>query len=152
MRDLFTIHGEFDVYRYQTFIFSIVVGARRYPALFLLNSTLLGILGLSQVIYIGGKLVTPTSMADLNKSIDDLWQAAKKFRASAITANSGVLPANLTAAAVCANQTTYDAYMSLATHIATLFSMQTGTAVSAEKLQPPYGEPSSACSQRLAAG
>jgi hypothetical protein len=41
----------------------------------------LGILGLSQVVYIGGKLVTPTSMADLNKSIDDLRQAEKKFRA-----------------------------------------------------------------------
>ncbi|WFT96999.1 hypothetical protein QA633_08085 [Bradyrhizobium barranii] len=141
-RDLFTTDGEFDVYRYQSFIFSIVVGGAliiggvTQLSSFEIPQTLLGILGLSQVVYIGGKLVTPTSMADLNKSIDDLRQAEKKFRASAITANSGVLPASLTAAVVPANQTAYDDYMSLATDVATLFSVQTGIAVAPSKLQP----------------
>lgn len=141
-RDLFTTDGEFDVYRYQSFIFSIVVGGAliiggvTQLSSFEIPQTLLGILGLSQIVYIGGKLVTPTSMADLNKSIDDLRQAEKKFRMAAITANSGVLPANLTAAVVPATQTAYDDYMSLATDVATLFSVQTGLGVEPTKLQP----------------
>ena len=53
----------------------------------------------------------------------------------AITANSGVLPANLTAV-VPATQTAYDDCMSLATDVATLFSVQTGLGVEPTKLQP----------------
>jgi hypothetical protein len=141
-RDLFTTEGEFDVYRYQSFIFSIVVagaliiGGVTQLSSFEIPQTLLGILGLSQVVYIGGKLVTPTSMADLNKSIEDLRQAEKKFRASAIAANGGILPANLAAAIVPASQAAYDDYMSLATDVATLFTAQTGIAVPAARLAP----------------
>jgi hypothetical protein len=141
-RDLFTTDGEFDVYRYQSFIFSLVVagaliiGGVTQLSSFEIPQTLLGILGLSQIVYIGGKLVTPTSMADLNKSIDDLRQAEKKFRASAIAANNGVLPANLQAAVVAASRGPYDDYMSLATDVATLFTAQTGIAVQPAKLQP----------------
>lgn len=141
-RDLFTTDGEFDVYRYQSFIFSIVVGGAliiggvTQLSSFEIPQTLLGILGLSQVVYLGGKLVTPTSMADLNKSIDDLRQAEKKFRAAAITANAGVLPVGLAAAIVPASQTVYNDYMSLATDVATLFSVQTGIGVEPAKLQP----------------
>ncbi|UWU76473.1 hypothetical protein N2603_42500 [Bradyrhizobium huanghuaihaiense] len=141
-RDLFTTDGEFDVYRYQSFIFSLVVagaliiGGVTQLSSFEIPQTLLGILGLSQVVYIGGKLVTPTSMADLNKSIDDLRQAEKKFRASAITANNGILPANLQLAVVPASQTAYDDYMSLATDVATLYTTQTNIPVAPDKLQP----------------
>ncbi|MGY8684082.1 hypothetical protein Q2941_40945, partial [Bradyrhizobium sp. UFLA05-153] len=141
-RDLFTTDGEFDVYRYQSFIFSLVVagaliiGGVTQLSSFEIPQTLLGILGLSQVVYIGGKLVTPTSMADLNKSIDDLRQAEKKFRASAITANNGILPANLQLAVVPASQTAYDDYMSLATDVATLYTAQTNILVPPERLQP----------------
>jgi len=145
-RDLFTTDGEFDVYRYQSFIFSIVVGGAliiggvTQLSSFEIPQTLLGILGLSQGVYIGGKLVAPTSIADLNKSIDDLRQAEKKFRASAITANSGILPASLTAAVVPASQAAYDDYMSLATDVATLFTVQTGIAVQPAKLPPSWSE------------
>lgn len=141
-RDLFTTDGEFDVYRYQSFIFSVVVagaliiGGVTQLSSFEIPQTLLGILGLSQVVYIGGKLVTPTSMADLNKSIDDLRQAEKKFRAAAIAANAGVLPVGLQAAVVPASQAAYDDYMSLATDVATLFTVQTGIGIEPAKLQP----------------
>lgn len=141
-RDIFTTDGEFDVYRYQSFIFSLVVGGAliiggvTQLSSFEIPQTLLGILGLSQVVYIGGKLVTPTSMADLNKSIGDLREAEKKFRASAITANNGVLPATVAQAIVPASQAAYDAYLMLATDVATLFTAQTGIDVAPEKLQP----------------
>ena len=141
-RDLFTTEGEFDVYRYQSFIFSLVVGGAliiggvTQLSSFEIPQTLLGILGLSQVVYIGGKLVTPTSMADLNKSIGDLRDAEKKFRTSAIAANNGILPATVQQAIMPASQTAYDAYVTLATDVATLFTAQTGVDVSPEKLQP----------------
>jgi hypothetical protein len=141
-RDLFTTEGEFDVYRYQSFIFSLVVGGAliiggvTQLSSFDIPQTLLGILGLSQIVYIGGKLVTPTSMADLNKSIEDLRQTEKKFRATAIAATGGVLPADLAAAVVPASQAAYDDYMSLATDVATLFTAQTGIAVPAARLAP----------------
>lgn len=141
-RDLFTTDGEFDVYRYQSFIFSLVVGGAliiggvTQLSSFEIPQTLLGILGLSQVVYIGGKLVTPTSMADLNKLIGDLREAEKKFRASAIAANNGILPAAVAQAIVPASQPAYDAYMTLATDVATLFTAQTNLVVAPDKLQP----------------
>lgn len=141
-RDLFTTEGEFDVYRYQSFIFSLAVGGAliiggvTQLSSFEIPQTLLGILGLSQVVYIGGKLVTPTSMADLNKSIADLRAAEAKFRSAAITANNGVLPASTQEAIVPASQAAYDAYFTLATDVATLFTAQTGLDVPPEKLRP----------------
>jgi hypothetical protein len=140
-RDLFTTDGEFDVYRYQSFIFSLVVGGAliiggvTQLSSFEIPQTLLGILGLSQIVYIGGKMVTPTSMADLNKLIGDLRDAERKYRTSAIAANNGVLPAADQAIAP-ASQSAYDGYMTLATDVATLFTAQTGIDVPAAKLQP----------------
>jgi hypothetical protein len=141
-RDLFTTDGEFDVYRYQSFIFSLVVGGAliiggvTQLSSFEIPQTLLGILGLSQVVYIGGKLVTPTLMADLNKLIGDLREAEKKFRVSAIAANNGILPAAMAQAVVPASQLAYENYMTLATDVATLFTAQTNLVVTPEKLQP----------------
>jgi hypothetical protein len=141
-RDLFTTEGEFDVYRYQSFIFSLVVGGAliiggvTQLSSFEIPQTLLGILGLSQVVYIGGKLVTPTSMADLNKSIADLRGAEAKFRTAATTANNGAVPASVQQAIMPASQAAYDAYSTLATDVATLFKAQTGLDVAPEKLQP----------------
>lgn len=143
-RDLFTTDGEFDVYRYQSFIFSLAVGGAliiggvTQLSSFEIPQTLLGILELSQAVYIGGKLVTPTTMADLNKSIGDLREAEKKLRTSAIAANNGVLPAAVPLAIVPASQSAYDAYMTLSKDVATLFAVQTGVVVHPEKLQPSF--------------
>ncbi|MBP1293533.1 MULTISPECIES: hypothetical protein [Bradyrhizobium] len=134
-RDLFSTDGEFDVYRYQSFIFSLaaggalIIGGVTQLSSFEIPQTLLGILGLSHVVYIGGKLVTPTSMADLNKMIGELREAEKKFRSSSIAANNGVLPASLTTAVVPATQAAYDAYLTLAPDVATLFTAQTNVPV-----------------------
>src|SRR5262249_46800543 len=71
-RDIVTTNGEFDVYHFQNLIFSIVVGGAlvfiglRDLATFSIPETLLGILGLSQVVYLGGKLVAPPSCSELN--------------------------------------------------------------------------------------
>jgi hypothetical protein len=84
--DIFTSDDEFDVYRYQSCIFSLVVGGALLVvgvsqlASFEIPTSLLGVLGLSQVVYVAGKLVSPPAMADLNKAIKalrDLERAAQ---------------------------------------------------------------------------
>lgn len=83
-KDIFTSEGEFDVYRYQSFIFSLTVGGALIVAgindlsSFSIPVTLLGILGLSQAVYVGGKLVTPTSLSDLNKTVSEIRDLEKK--------------------------------------------------------------------------
>jgi hypothetical protein len=71
-RDIITSDGEFDVYRYQNCIFSLVVGGALLAAginelsTFSVPETVLGVLGLSQIVYVAGKLVAPPSFDDLN--------------------------------------------------------------------------------------
>jgi hypothetical protein len=77
-RDIVTSDGEFDVYRFQNVVFSLVVVGALLGAGFSDLSTfaiplnLLGILGLSQIVYVGGKLATPPSFDELNKAATDL--------------------------------------------------------------------------------
>ena len=77
-RDIVTSDGEFDVYRFQIVVFSLVVVGALLGAGFSDLSTsaiplnLLGILGLSQIVYVGGKLATPPSFDELNKAATDL--------------------------------------------------------------------------------
>jgi hypothetical protein len=88
-RDIITSDGEFDVYRYQNCIFSLVVGGALLAAginelsSFAVPETVLGVLGLSQVVYVAGKLVSPPSFDDLNdaaKKAADLEVAVLKAR------------------------------------------------------------------------
>ena len=80
-RDLFTTDNNFDVYRYQSFIFSLVVGGAllvagvRELASFSIPDTLLGILGLSQAVYVTGKFVTPSDVGALNSAISAAREA-----------------------------------------------------------------------------
>ena len=94
-RDFFTTDGIFDVYRYQSFIFALVVIGALIAAgvtqlsTFVIPDTILGIVGLSQVVYIGGKLVTPTNMSDLNAAIAGLRTEENKFKDAATSAKQG---------------------------------------------------------------
>ena len=91
--DIFTSDGEFDVYHYQSCIFSLIVGGALLVvgvsqlASFEIPTSLLGVLGLSQVVYVAGKLVSPPAMADLNKAIKalrDLERAAQEAALQAV--------------------------------------------------------------------
>jgi hypothetical protein len=141
-RDLLTTDGEFDVYRYQSLIFSLVVAAAliiggiTQLSSFEIPQALLGILGLSQVVYIGGKLVTPTTMADLNKAIGDMRNLEQKVRVAAVAANNNVLPVVLDPTASPGLQSAFDAYLTQATDVATLFTEQTSIVVPPERIQP----------------
>lgn len=114
LRDLVTSDGEFDVYHFQMLIFSLVVGVSLLAiglnglASFDVPANLLGVLGLSQVVYVGGKLVAPPSCAEFDKAISDLRDLEAKFKAQATTANKSP-PQSLAAAKLLA-PTEYTAF------------------------------------------
>ncbi len=144
--DFFTTNGEFDVYRYQSFLFSLVVAFAMVAAgiwqlgSFVIPDTILGMVGLSQAVYIGGKLVTRTNMTDLNTAIADLRDKEKALRDSAVTARQ-----NLAAgAAVPGIQQLvgvgpYADYRGKAAEVATFFTAETGIAVGSQHLEPVVG-------------
>lgn len=82
--DLMTSGREFDIYKLQTLLFSGVVAVALLVnggtglESFTVPETLLGILGLSQVVYIAGSLVRPPSVSDLDKAITELREMGAK--------------------------------------------------------------------------
>jgi hypothetical protein len=84
--DLVVTNREFDVYKLQTLIFSVVVavallvGGEERLASFAVPETLLGILGLSQVVYVAGTLARPASIGDLDEALTKLRELEGKLR------------------------------------------------------------------------
>jgi hypothetical protein len=84
--DLVMTGREFDVYKLQTLIFSVVVAVallfsgQEHLSSFTVPQTLLGILGLSQVAYVAGTLVGPPSIADLDQAIKKLRETESKLQ------------------------------------------------------------------------
>jgi hypothetical protein len=76
--DLVLTNREFDIYKAQTLVFSLVValallinGGERLAS-FTVPDALLGILGLSQIVYVGGVLARPASIGDLDDALTEL--------------------------------------------------------------------------------
>ncbi len=120
--------GEFDVYRYQSCIFSLAVGGALLVggvnelASFTIPQTLLGILGLSQVVYIGGKLVRTCSVAELNDAITNV-RAAEKNYTDATMAKPG---AEVAPGAVPLMQSSYLDYTNKVNDAKIMFESMTG--------------------------
>lgn len=140
-RDFFTTDGVFDVYRYQSFIFGLVVigglvaaGVNQLST-FVVPNTILGIVGLSQVVYIGGKLVTPTNISDLNAAITGLRTDEQKLKAAAVAKKQGQV-ASLAEAIPLMGQDSYDAYRQKARDVAAIFADATGIVVADASLEP----------------
>jgi hypothetical protein len=131
-RDIVTSDGEFNVYRFQSLIFSLVVGGALLAAgitelaTFTIPETLLGVLGLSQVVYLGGKLVSPPSCDELNKSTEELRELERTFIKAA---------GNRTAAAA-RRLPEYDAYMERAKIVRIMFQEVTGHPVNENLVRP----------------
>ncbi len=117
-RELVLTNREFDVYKLQTIIFTIAVasallvdGASQLSN-FSVPGSLLGVLGLSQVVYVGGVLVKPPAVADLDNAITRLRAAGETVAAAKIQntdtdANGKLLPGPIFPPAVNA-QRQYD--------------------------------------------
>jgi hypothetical protein len=84
-RDLVTTGEQFDIYRFQTFAFNVVVAIALLVsgftglAEFTIPTGLLALLGLSQVAYVGGKAVTP-KVADLDQALTKARETEESFK------------------------------------------------------------------------
>lgn len=89
-KDLVMTYREFDIYKLQTIIFSItvaiamVVDGASSLASFTVPDNLLGLLGLSQVVYVGGIMVRPPSVNDLDNALTKLRQAGEIVAAAKV--------------------------------------------------------------------
>jgi hypothetical protein len=149
--DLISSDGSFDVYRYQSFLFSAAVGSALFIggisqlASFTVPQNILGILGLSQVVYVAGKLVSPNSASQINTLITGLRNDEADFRHAVLTyqpAPGAALlppPANLPDAINRAGAAAYGAYLDKAKAAAAIFTKATGLVVDRPKLEPSFG-------------
>jgi hypothetical protein len=150
-RDIVTTDGEFDVYHFQNLIFGVVVGGAlvvvglRDLASFSIPETLLGILGLSQVVYLGGKLVAAPSSSELNTATTALRELEKDFvTTAAITADTAPPagrapldpPQDLAAAIRRAGPAKYAAYMDRMKNVRIMFTSVTGREVPDDAVKP----------------
>ena len=100
-RDIVTADDGFDVYHFQMLIFSIVVGIALLQAgfgdlaNFTVPETLLGVLGLSQAVYVGGKLVASPGCRELNDAVSELRKRETAFAEAALQPAAGPPPADL---------------------------------------------------------
>ncbi|MGM3308085.1 hypothetical protein ACSQ6I_19260 [Anabaena sp. WFMT] len=84
-KDLINTNGSFDVYKYQLLLFSFIVGITltisglRVLTEFKLPEGFLNLLGLSNVVYIFGNTISPNSIAELNKYINELRGFEKEY-------------------------------------------------------------------------
>jgi hypothetical protein len=83
--DLFCTDDVFDPYRFQMVAFSFVIGISLLIlgvdglANFTIPTSLLGVIGLSQAAYIGGKVTTPPTFTELDGKLSDLRKAQEDF-------------------------------------------------------------------------
>jgi hypothetical protein len=137
---IFTTDGEFDVYRYQSFIFSLVIGCALIfggvaeLASFDIPPNVLAVLGLSQGVYIAGKLVTPTAVGALDKAITELRQLEAKLK-MALEDSPGVKTCEEAKASAPAG---YSAYIEKAESVRDLFQSIKGDTGQVLRTEPNW--------------
>jgi hypothetical protein len=99
-------------------------------ASFTIPETLLGILGLSQAVYIGGKAISTSAVADLDGAVTSARAAEAKLIEAATT------PPAATVSVASTTQASYREYMDRVTDAKILFEALTERTVTAEQLKP----------------
>lgn len=144
-RQLLESDGEFDPYKFQMGAFSLIVGLSLVTmgltdfATFEIPEGLLGILGLSQVVYVAGKIVRP-SIKELNDSLIELRRLEDDF-VQKVRANWGETPPTPPAVkdlsdAKTKEPTAYDEYKELAKKAAITFESFFNVPVDNDLLEP----------------
>jgi hypothetical protein len=83
--DLLKTGDHFDIYSFQLVVFSALVAFELLTsnlqelATFTIPPNLLGLLGLSNAVYIGGKAVTAPTIGELDKKVNDLRDAERAW-------------------------------------------------------------------------
>jgi hypothetical protein len=146
-KDLVTTDGEFDPYRFQMFIFSLVVAGALIKAgltdlaSFTIPEALLGILGLSQVVYVGGKMAAPPSHAELDAAITDLRKKEDDFGSKVMQTpdpktQSLAPPTTEEDAKKRGGEDLFRAYSDRAKEVRDMFESVTGITVDEARLSP----------------
>jgi len=123
--DLLKTDGDFDIYSFQLAVFSIVVAYSLVTsgvdqlATFEIPANLKGLLGLSNVVYIGGKAISPNSVGELDRKLTDLRRAELDWLSLVVGAVTPLSDKKAKfAAATAAAPKESQAYMTLAREIA----------------------------------
>lgn len=150
-KDIFMTNSEFDVFRFQMITFSVLVGLSLLSAGgatadlsdFKIPEAFLGILGLSQVVYVAGKLVDGPSVAQLDEQIDTL-RAAETTLKTALAGSAGMsdargLPLDRNDLSLRVGDA-YDKYIETWNNTRTMFQSTLSESVSAvaEGVRPPF--------------
>lgn len=89
--DLITTEAVLDLPKLQALTFSLIVGIAMVAqglqnfASFQVPTTLLQILGLSQIVFVGGRLTKPTNLGDLDNMLTDLKARTQELTRAALT-------------------------------------------------------------------
>ena len=141
--DLLKTDGDFDIYSFQLAVFSIVVayalvaGGVDQLATFEIPDNLKGLLGLSNVVYIGGKAITPNSVGELDKKVADLRDAELAWIGQVVNSVKPLAdPQAKLNAAITAAPEKYQAYIGLARETARMLKSQYGTEGTRFKAEP----------------
>ena len=152
-RDLVSADGQFDIYKFQMLAFSLIVGAALVGATFREGATLetftisgsmLGVLGLSQVVYLGGKAAGPPTNEDLNtaltevrrleiafiKAVTEKWETEPPSAADVGTQDKAL------AKAIAAAPAAYNEYIAAAENAARLVQERIGAPEPTENTAP----------------
>jgi hypothetical protein len=131
--DLLKTDGSLDIYKFQLAVFSILVGFRLLTtdieklATFTIPENLLGLLGLSNVVYIGGKAVAPNSVGQLDEKLSTLRDAERELMGK-VASELKSEPSQVTKrAAIEAAPDKYQVYMSTAREAARMLQTLYGT-------------------------
>ncbi len=138
--DLITSEETFDVYKFQTLVVNFIVGVALVVAgvtgtetdslkNFAIPENLLGLLGLSQAINVGGKAIGPATNADLDAQLNKLRQLEQDFVAAVANEWMKTRPSPTDmAAAIKAAPAEYNAYLTTARQTAVMVQERTGAA------------------------
>ena len=150
-KDILTTNGEFDVYHFQSMTLSLAVGGALLTtgftdlAAFTIPDSLLGVLGLSQVIYIAGKMVAPPTCKELNDATTELRATEREFVNAANAADPAappgsppVPPPDLKEAVRRAGADKYAAYIDKAKDVQIMFKAVFGRNVPDPLIQPAF--------------
>ena len=149
--DLITSDQGFDIARFQAVAFSLVVGlsllysgatadnAEAFST-FSIDGAYLGIIGISQGAYVGGKYVGANLFAELNTKLDKLRSLEFAFRTAVFKSDAWRSADNKArdmklAYEQCAPEE-YIAYMNAATEAADIIGSMTGNEIVADRIQP----------------
>ena len=143
--DLITTDQGFDVSRFQSVGFSLVVGisllyqgiaTESGDALSIsVDETYLLLVGISQGAYVGGKLVGDNLFRDLNSALDKVRQLEREFIVKVANSENWEQTEDMTTALECA-PTEYIDYMTAAKSAATIVEQMTGNRIADLRTRP----------------